>query len=95
MENLDFTDTLEEGPGFGQGFSKAQLLRLSVEDIEKLSFREHPEAFGKAEDNPNKSQTDEKDPNEGGPRRRKKRNFRTKKRKSFFLRSQTPKKTIS
>lgn len=68
MENLDFTDTLEEEPGLGQGFSKAQLLTLSVKDIEKLSFREHPEAFGKGEENPNKSQTDEKDPSEGGPR---------------------------
>jgi hypothetical protein len=68
MENYNFSDTLEEGPALERGFSKAQLLKFSTRDIEKWDIREHAEAFGGKDENPNKSQPDRKEPNEEGPR---------------------------
>lgn len=68
MENFDFNDTLVDGPGPAKGFSKAQILQLSPKDIADLYLMEHPENNGSGEENPNTSQTDKKDPDEGGPR---------------------------
>jgi len=63
-----FTDTLEDGPALEQGFSKAQLLSFSAKDIEAWDLREHAVAMGGEDKNPNKSQPDQKEPNEDGPR---------------------------
>ncbi|HLW19756.1 MAG TPA: hypothetical protein VKX33_05515 [Cyclobacteriaceae bacterium] len=42
MENFHYADTLEDSPSYAKGFSKAQILQLSVKDIEQLDLIEHP-----------------------------------------------------
>lgn len=75
MENYNLTDTIEDGPALERGFSKAQLLKFSARDIEAWDIREHAVAFSGKDNNPNKSQPDQKKPNEEGPRPPKEEDF--------------------
>ncbi|HLT08589.1 MAG TPA: hypothetical protein VK014_13750 [Cyclobacteriaceae bacterium] len=75
MENYNYADALEDGPALDRGFSKSQLLKFSTKDIEKWDLREHAQALGSNEDNPNKSLPNQNEPNEEGPRPPKEEDF--------------------
>jgi len=58
MENFNYTDTLEDSPNYAKGFSKAQILQLSVKDIEHLDLIEHPRSSGNGKENGGQSDKD-------------------------------------
>lgn len=58
MENFNYTDTLEDRPNYAKGFSKEQILKLSVKELEELDLIEHPIASGNGEENGDQSDKD-------------------------------------
>lgn len=74
MENFKLAETLDYDHSPAKGFYQTQLPEFSA-DIE---------ASGAGKDNPNKSQPDEKETNEGGPRPPKKEDFPDEEKEELF-----------
>lgn len=73
MGNFGFQDLFETEEKVGKGFSKAQILQLSVKQIEELYLMEYPENSPqekkqREEEIEKEKQKDHPDPNDGGPR---------------------------
>lgn len=88
MENLNFTETLEDGLLLTKGFSRDQINNLSKTDIDELYYLEFAGPVERGEEKPNGDQAGK----EEGPRPPKEEEFPDEEKEELFSEVSDPEK---